>query len=137
MQAEIYMSAYILDAICARQEFPGLKWAWSPAETVVNTYCKLLSECSFRGVITQLSDHFVTPVYKMIFEQDPPCMSKEAMEALIDIADWYASPSDTFIRMYSAEKPPHVLPKFSLEILTSLPLQSFTLILQLDSKIPL
>jgi len=26
MQVEIYMFAYILDAICARQEFPGLKW---------------------------------------------------------------------------------------------------------------
>jgi len=53
----------------------------------------------------------------MIFEQDPPCMSKATMEALIDIANWYASPFDTFIQMYSAKKPPHVLLKFSLEVL--------------------
>lgn len=39
-------------AICARQEFLGLTWAWSLAETAVNTYCKLLSKCSFIGVIT-------------------------------------------------------------------------------------
>ena len=57
----------------------------------------------------------VQQVYKMIFEQDPPCMLKVAMEALIDIADWYASPSSTFIRMYKAEKPLHVLSKFSLD----------------------
>ena len=75
----------------------------------------MLSECSFRGVITQLFDHFFTLVYKMIFEQDPPCMSKATMEALIDIVDWYASPSDTFIRMYNMEKPPHVLSKFDFE----------------------
>ena len=39
------------------------------------------------------------------------------MEALLGIADWYASPSDTFILMFSAEKPPHVLPKFALDVL--------------------
>ena len=30
---------------------------------------------------------------------------------------WYASPYDTFIWMFSAEKPLHVLPKFSLDVL--------------------
>ena len=97
MHANIYMYAYVLDALCARQEFSGLEWAWSMTETIVNTYFKFLSECSFKGVITWLYDHFVVPVYKMIFKQDPPCMSKEAMEALIGIADWYGSPFDTFI----------------------------------------
>lgn len=53
----------------------------------------------------------------MIFEQDPPYMSTTPMEALIDIADWYAQPSDTFTRMYSAKMPLYVLPKFALDIL--------------------
>lgn len=46
---------------------------------------------------------------------DPPYISKVAMEALIDIAYWYASPFGTFIRMYNLEKPLHVLLKFSLD----------------------
>ena len=62
-----------------------MKWAWTSVETFVNTYCKMLSECNFKGVITQLLDHFVTPVYNMIFEEDPPYMSKAEMEALIGI----------------------------------------------------
>lgn len=37
------------------------------------------------------------------------------MEALIDIAYWYASPLGTFIWMYNADKAPHVLPKFSMD----------------------
>lgn len=53
----------------------------------------------------------------MIFEQDTPCMLKVAMETLIDIANWYALLSDTFIWMYNAEKPLHVLLKFALDIL--------------------
>jgi len=80
-------------------------------------YCKSLFECSFKGVITGLSDLFVTSIYAMIFKQDPPYMSKAIMEALIDIVDWYDSPSNTFIRMFSIEKPLHVLPKFTLDIL--------------------
>lgn len=117
MQEKIYMSAYILDAICVQQEFSGLKWVRTPTKIVVNTYCKMLSECSFIGVITRLSNYFVTPIYKMIFEQDPPCMSKETIEALIDIIDLYASPFDSFIRIYSTKNPMHVLSKFSLDIL--------------------
>jgi len=42
-------------------------------------------------------------------------MSQAMMEALIDIADWYASPLGTFILMYNAEKAPHVLPNFSMD----------------------
>ena len=42
-------------------------------------------------------------------------MSKARMEALIDIDDWYASLSNTFIRMYNVEKPLHVLRNFSLD----------------------
>lgn len=37
------------------------------------------------------------------------------MKALINIADWYASPSNTFIQMYNVEKPPHVLPMFAMD----------------------
>jgi len=29
------MSTYILDAICARQQFPGLGWSWTPSKTSI------------------------------------------------------------------------------------------------------
>jgi len=35
------------------------------------------------------------------------------MEALLNIAVWYASLGGTFIRMFGREKPLHVLPRFS------------------------
>lgn len=44
MQAEIYMFSYIVDSIYAQEKFPALEWAWTPTETNVNTYCKLLFE---------------------------------------------------------------------------------------------
>lgn len=39
------------------------------------------------------------------------------MAALLGIADWHASPSNTFIRIFSVEKHVYVLPKFSLDVL--------------------
>lgn len=63
----------------------------------------------------RLSDHFIILVYKLIFEKDPPCMSLEVMEALINIVDWYASSSGKFIRMFGGEKPLHVLPRFATD----------------------
>ena len=58
--------------------------------------------------MARLTNHYIIPLDKLIFEEDPPCMSREAMEAIIDIVDWYASPSGTFISVFSREKPTHV-----------------------------
>lgn len=44
-------------------------------------------------------------------------MSEEVMKVLLGIENWYASPDDMFIQVFSADKPPHVLPKFSLDVL--------------------
>lgn len=53
----------------------------------------------------------------MIFEQDPPCMFREVMQALLNIANWYASPDGTFIVMFGGEKTLHVLPSFFMDML--------------------
>lgn len=37
------------------------------------------------------------------------------MEAIINIADWYASPGGTFIRVFGREKPLHVLPRYAID----------------------
>ena len=63
----------------------------------------------------RLTNHFIILVYKLIFENDPPCMSQEVMEGILNIVDWYASPSGTFIKKFGGEKPLHVLPRFSMD----------------------
>jgi len=106
------MFSYLLDVVCSCQEFPGMDWAWTPSENVVNVYYKFLSECSYRGIMARLFDQFIAPLYTMIFEQDLTYMSHATMEALLNIVDWFASLDGTFIRMYNVEKVSHVLPNF-------------------------
>lgn len=63
--------------------------------------------------MARLIDHFIIPLYKLIFEQDPPCMSREVMEAIVNIANWYVSPGGTFIRVFGRENPLHVLSRYA------------------------
>lgn len=42
-------------------------------------------------------------------------MSQEAMQTLLNIAGWYASPDGTFIRMFDLEKPLDELPRFTTD----------------------
>lgn len=65
--------------------------------------------------MARLSYQFIVPLYRMIFEQDAPCMSQEVMHALLNIVDWYASPSGTFIRMFGADNPPDELLRFATD----------------------
>lgn len=113
-QVRFHMSTYLLDAICARHQFLGMDWTWTPTETTVNLNCNFLSIFSYQRAMVRLTNHFIILVYKLIFEHDPPCMSQEVMEGILNIADWYASPSGTFIRVFGKEKPSHILPRYAM-----------------------
>lgn len=65
--------------------------------------------------MARLANHFIIPMYKLIFEQDPPCMFEEVMEAILNIVNWYASRSGTLIRVFGREKPMHVLPTCTMD----------------------
>ena len=65
--------------------------------------------------MARISNHFIIPVYKLIFEHDPPYMYKEVMGEILNISYWYASLGGTLIWMFGGEKPLHVLPRFSTD----------------------
>jgi len=65
--------------------------------------------------MAQLTDHFIISLYNIIFEEDSPCMSREAMEVIEDIVDWHALPGGTFIRVFGREKPLHVLSRHATD----------------------
>lgn len=65
--------------------------------------------------MASIYDHFIAPLYMMTFEQYPHRMLKEAMEALLNIVDWFTSPNGNFIRMYNEEKALYALSWFSMD----------------------
>lgn len=48
----------------------------------------------------KLTNHFLIPLYKMNFEEEP--MSRGAMEVVSEIANWFASPNGTFLKVFDS-----------------------------------
>lgn len=44
--------------------------------------------------------NFIIVLYWMIFEEEPPYMSHQAMEAVEELADWFASLDDTYLKVF-------------------------------------
>lgn len=65
-QTRFFMSKYLLDAICAQQQFPSMNWTWTPQETTMNIYFKSIFYCSYQGVMARLTYHFIIPLYKLL-----------------------------------------------------------------------
>jgi len=105
------MFVYLLDALCVDNSFLAINWTWTPRDLAVHIYCKLLYECNHRGVMEKLTDHFLIPLYKLIFEEEPPCMSCGKMEAVSEITDWFASPDGNFLKVFHGQKPSHIFIK--------------------------
>ena len=46
---QFYMSSYLLDVMCASQEYPCVGWKWNPNLLSIHVYCKMLWENKNQG----------------------------------------------------------------------------------------
>lgn len=42
-------------------------------------------------------------------------MSHEAMDSVSNVSDWFASPDDTYLRVFGCQKPSHLLPRYAID----------------------
>lgn len=111
---EFYMSSYLIYIVCAAaNHFPGMGWKWAPTEPPVQVYCQDLWEHKYIRHYTRICDHFMAPLYTMIFCKPAPRLSEEAIQVVSMIRDWYVNEDSTYIRIYGATKAPHLLPRYS------------------------
>lgn len=57
-------------------------------------------------------EHFFKVLYQMIFEEEAPCMSHEAMKIVTKVANWFASLDGTYLKVFDCQKPPHILLRY-------------------------
>jgi len=67
----------------------------------------------------KLTNQFLIPFYKLIFEEYPPCMSHGAMEAVLEIIHWFASQDGNFLSLFCGQKSSHILPSYSIDKLVT------------------
>jgi hypothetical protein len=107
------MSAYIMDAICARTPIPLMKWSWSPSEDkVVHIYHNKLWENNANDFIYEIFNWVIVPLHVAIFGLLPPRIPEGVVANLNHITDWYVEDKFSYFRVFGATVPPMALPQF-------------------------
>lgn len=78
-----YFSSFLLYALCASNQFPGLKWDWTPKCSPIHIYCQELWKENYHKEMYTICEHFLAPTKKMIFKIETPQISKAGREAIL------------------------------------------------------
>lgn len=113
---EFYMASYLLDVFFARFQFKNWSYNWNTsAASPVHHHYKIFWDTGYKGMIDVIFESFIAPLYHRLFGEEPPCMSKRAMETIVKVAHWFLIQEGTFIRVFNSYKAPHALPKFAMD----------------------
>ena len=84
-----YMASYLLDVICAGNTFAEMNLNWHPSELAVHVYYNILWEKRYIKSYVVISDHFIAPIYFLLFKRECPRLSDKAKKVIVKIGHWY------------------------------------------------
>lgn len=121
------MSSYLMEACCAHNHFPKMKWTWNPREAPIHLYCNQMWDCTYMSNYEQICNNFLIPLHHFLTGTITCCMFENARVVLSEIGDWFVTKKFTYIRIYGATKAPHLLPKIVTEhmVLTKIIYQTY------------
>jgi hypothetical protein len=108
----IYMTTYLIDAVCVEHVFPAFNWAWNLSQPPIHEYFYQLWEVNFKKYFYDIYDYFLAPLYKSIYWFHPHRISPGAIKYLKEVGYWYMKKYYTYVSIYGATRPPHLLPKY-------------------------
>ena len=74
-----YLAAYVMDSICYVSKFPVMSWKWTTQDPLpIHVYHKILWDSQFTPHFYQICHGLILPLYKMLYDKDPPRCSPEA-----------------------------------------------------------
>jgi hypothetical protein len=109
-----YMSSYLIDVVCSSISFPTMGWDWNPSLPPIHIYFSELWDNNYKRYLYDICDHFMAPLFSVIFNHHPHRLSQGVIEDLKDIGDWYMGKHYTYIRVFGCTHAPHILPKYVL-----------------------
>lgn len=109
----LYFFGFLLDVLCPSNQFPGLKWDWTPRSPLVNIYSLELWKENYNREMYIICEHFLVPAHKMIFGSKMSWISKASRESISKIGNWYLLRYFTYIRIWNTST--ILLPKCVLD----------------------
>lgn len=107
-----YFTAYLLDALCASNSFPGLNWAWNPKIPPIHLYCKELWKENNYKEMYKICAHFIAHAHQLFFRTEMPRLYEAERESICLIRNWYLLKNFTYIRLAGIIAVPNLLPKY-------------------------
>ena len=109
---QLYMDAYILDVVCASQEYLSLGFRWKPDLPSIHVYFKMLWENKYKGDYERICNGSFAPIYQILFGEEAPCLSPEGQKIVQAYGDWYMTSNGVYIRISGSTKALHWFPHF-------------------------
>ena len=63
----------------------------------------------------EISDHFIMPLYSLIFLVERNCMSEEDFKVVQEYGSYYLTEEGLYLRMYGGSRAPSLLPKYATD----------------------
>jgi hypothetical protein len=104
-----YMASYLLDVICARNVFVRMKLSWHTSELPVHVYFSIFWENRYKKYYSLICDQFIARIYFLLFKKVCPRLSDATKKVVLKLGYWYLDEHDTYIRVFSATRAPHLL----------------------------
>ena len=80
-------TTYLMDIVCAMNQFTGFAWHWTPIELPLHTYCSDVWEYSYMKHFTHICDHFMIPLYSLVFKKSTSKIIEESKEVIAPFGD--------------------------------------------------
>ena len=95
--------------------FSSLKMQWERDITPVYTAFKLFWAHKYYSHYKDICEHFIMPLYTLIFLTKCNCMSEEAFKVIAEHGSYYLTEEGMYIRMYGGSRAPSLLPKYTTD----------------------
>ena len=105
----------LIDCILCHQPFPDLKCIWDRERMPVYAAYRLLWAHQYHSHYREVCEHFIMPLYTLIFRKECDCMSEGAMQVIQEYADYFLTDNGMYFRMYGGSKTPLLLPKYATD----------------------
>ena len=112
-RSEFYMISILIDYILCNQGFPGLRCIWDRERMPVYAAYRPLWAHQYHSHYREVCEHFIMPLYTLIFWKECDCMSEEAMQVIEEYADYFLTKNGMYFQMFGGSRTPSLLPKYT------------------------
>ena len=78
-KSDFYMSSILIDCILCNQPFPNMTCIWDRERSPIYSAYKPLWAHKYHSHYREVCEHFIMPLYTLIFLKGCDCMSEEAL----------------------------------------------------------